>query len=470
MNGGFDFGILILGLGALAFLAGLGAWIREILNKPDGISPTDTRLDPPKPARAYATTTGSTPPEVTTTQLTSTFLTDPAELPLLPPQEEPTDQAEEQVDNEFVAIAQTVGTNETYTESAQEQLEEDVPLTDAETTGVSHAPAVEEFELKAETVEADNTYAESLQEQVEADEPPASTGTPQEPEEPGDNLFLTCSGNAIWTSPENDKDNSAINRAIFRNNFNSLIFSFTGFSSHKWPLEILFNRETEKRYTGTAKYENISVHCTITFQALHGRNLEFDGWWQVDRRDNSKYLKYRFSGILEPRGQIPLPRAGPIVRPLAPRAVPAPEPVVSQRISIPERRFSLAHGIFDGKPFIEILENGSPWGDTHRNAKRHFSFGRRKARMILLAEGQIREFVDSGGEAPKSSPMRVQGGSLLDDSVIITREDSFTIGATHIPLPHIKLTHKEESIGFGLSKADALLTLWPQIDKWGKMN
>jgi hypothetical protein len=31
MNGGFDFGILILGLGALAFLVGLGAWIWEFL-------------------------------------------------------------------------------------------------------------------------------------------------------------------------------------------------------------------------------------------------------------------------------------------------------------------------------------------------------------------------------------------------------------------------------------------------------
>ena len=88
--------------------------------------------------------------------------------------------------------------------------------------------------------------------------------------------------------------------------------------------------------------------------------------------------------------------------------------------------------------------------------------------MILLAERQIREFVDSGGEAPKSSPMREQGGLLLDDSVVITREDSFTIGATRIPLPHIKLTHRNESIGFGLSKADALMTLWPQIEQWAK--
>ncbi|NBT48757.1 MAG: hypothetical protein EBT07_13235 [Actinobacteria bacterium] len=467
MNGGFDFGILILGLGALAFLAGLGAWIREILNKPDDASPTDTRLDPPKPARAYATTTGSTPPEVTTTQLTSTFLTDPAELPVPHSQEESSHQLEEQVVDEFKVKAETVETNGIYTESLHEQVEADELLTEAETTGESHAPAVEEFELKAETVEADKTYAESLQEQVDADEPPASAGAPQEP---ADDLFLTCSGNAIWTSPENDKDNSAINRAIFRNNFNSLIFAFNGFSSHKWPLEISFNRETEKRYTGTAKYENISVHCTITFQALHGRNLEFDGWWQADRRDNNKYMKYRFSGILEPRGQIPLPPAGPIVRPLAPRAIPAPESLVPRQISIPERRFSLGYGIFNGNPFIEILENERPWGETHRNAKKHFSFGRRKAKMIILAEKQIREFVASDGEGTSSSSARVQGGSLLDDTVVITIEDSFTIGSTRLPFPHIKLTHKEESIGFGLSKADALLTLWPQIDKWGKMN
>ena len=31
MNGGFDFGILILGLGALAFLAGLGTWFWEFM-------------------------------------------------------------------------------------------------------------------------------------------------------------------------------------------------------------------------------------------------------------------------------------------------------------------------------------------------------------------------------------------------------------------------------------------------------
>jgi hypothetical protein len=145
MSDGLDFGVLILGLGALALLAGLGAWIREILNKPDDVSPTDTRLDPPKPARAYATMNGSTQPEVSTTQLISTFITDSAEVPLLPPQEEPTDQAEEQVDDEFVAIAQSVGTNETLTEPSQQQVESHEPLApearhaEAEQEALSHS-------------------------------------------------------------------------------------------------------------------------------------------------------------------------------------------------------------------------------------------------------------------------------------------------------------------------------------------
>ena len=145
MNGGFDFGILILGLGTLAFVVGLGAWIWEILNKPGDISPTDSSLDPTKPARAIATTTGSTPPEVSTTQLTSTFMKAPAELPVLHPQEEPTEQAEEQVEDGFVVIADTVERNETFTEPSQQQVESHEPLApearhaEAEHEALSHS-------------------------------------------------------------------------------------------------------------------------------------------------------------------------------------------------------------------------------------------------------------------------------------------------------------------------------------------
>jgi hypothetical protein len=90
--------------------------------------------------------------------------------------------------------------------------------------------------------------------------------------------------------------------------------------------------------------------------------------------------------------------------------------------------------------------------------------------MILLAEKQIREFVTSDGEGPAMCPASVQGGSLLDGAVVIMKEDSFNIGTRRLPFPHIKLTHKEEGLGFGLSKADALLSLWPKIEEWAKQN
>ena len=54
------------------------------------------------------------------------------------------------------------------------------------------------------------------------------------------------------------------------------------------------------------------------------------------------------------------------------------------------------------------------------------------------------------------------------DKISLVAGADGTIGATRIPLPHIKLTHRNESIGFGLSKADALMTLWPQIEQWAK--
>jgi hypothetical protein len=203
-------------------------------------------------------------------------------------------------------------------------------------------------------------------------------------------------------------------------------------------------------------------------KALEGKNLDFDGWWQADRHDNTKYLKYRFSGVLQALRPIPPVPPGPIPG-VAIRPAAAPVEVPNARdISIPGRRFSLGTGQYRGKPFLEILENNQPWGETHRKAKRHFSFGRRKARMIVLAKDQIQAFVASGGEDPAGLPVTLASVPLLDGNIVIKKEESFCIGSLRFPYPHIKIAHKNESIGLGLSKADALLALWPSIDRWAK--
>ena len=410
--------LAIFGTAAVALLAGLGAWVWEILRGTQNSSAALLAEAPVTPSLSKKQTNDLPVPKIQTRPNISKFLLPPSAIPQ---------------------------------------------------PGI---PSITEFELGAETVENDETYAESLQDKVEVDEPPLPAESHEASPEPPNSTFLTCSGHAAWLSPEDDRDSSSISRAIFRNDYNSLIFAFKGFSSHSWPKEILFSRETESIYTGTAKYDQISVFCSISFPELKGKDLKFDGWWQVDRHDGGKYLKYRVSGSLKASRQIEPPAVKQPAGLPAPRvaAAPSPAPAVPHEISIPGRRFSLGYGRFRGKPFIEILENGRPWGDSHRKAKKHFSFGRRKARMILVAEKQIREFVAARGEGLLSTPAIITGAPLLDEAVTVNKQDSFRIGTVVLPYPHIKLVHKEESLGIGLSKADALLSLWPKIDEWAKRN
>jgi hypothetical protein len=446
MTGVFDFGLVILGLAAIALVAGLAAVVWEALNrtKASALGPKE-ELQKSIPPKTAPDPSFEPAPEGPLT--VSKFLT--------PPPKVPTDKP--------IAEPQKLPQTQSSPASSPE-----ISAPPAEPAPKPPSPHIEEIKLENKTVTEDHSYAESLQEQVEADEPSEAIEPEEQPEEAEDGLFLACTGNATWISAENDRDATSINRAIFRNGFNSLVFSFDRFAAHDWPLEITCFRETEKSYKGTARHRQISVHCVVNLRALQGSNLEFDGWWQIERHDGRRHLRYRVSGLLRASQQFPeLPAAPAPVAPQPP-VVPAAEPFVPLDISIPVRQFSLGYGEYRGNPFIEILENGRPWGETHRNAKKHFSFGRRKARMILLAEKQIREFVTSDGEGPATSPASVQGGTLLDGAVVIIKEDSFNIGTRRLPFPHIKLTHKEEGLGFGLSKADALLSLWPKIEEWAK--
>lgn len=437
----------IFGTAGLALIAGLGAWIWEMVSRSKGQPSSDSLLPSApglKPASELQTNEKQRPP------LDKSGSGIPASEILTPPPQPP-------------------AAPRPPPQQRSEEAPKKVPLKPKEP---AHEAAVQEVALKPEAVEADTTYEEALQDQVEADEPSTELEKPEAPATPEDESFFTCSGHANWTSPENDRDSSGITRAIFRNGFASLIFSFSGFSNHNWPREFKFSRETQKSFSGTARHQNISIHCIITFKALQGKNLEFDGWWQADRHDNTKYLKYRFSGILQASRQIPGAPLVPIPAvAIKPAAAPAPAGLADVRdISIPRRRFSIGIGQYRGKEFLEILENGRPWGETHRNAKRHFSFGRRKARMILLAKDQIQAFVASGGEDPANPPITVSSAPLLDGNMTVNKENSFKIGSLLFPYPHLKLTHQDESLAFGLSKADALLTLWPQIEQWARRN
>ena len=62
-------------------------------------------------------------------------------------------------------------------------------------------------------------------------------------------------------------------------------------------------------------------------------------------------------------------------------------------------RYTLRERKLGRNPVVEILCDGDPWGLSHPGQE-HFSFGLRKAFMILSAVELVAEFHQSQGEKP----------------------------------------------------------------------
>ena len=128
MNGGFDFGILILGLSAVALIAGSSPWIWEILSKPKGVSATKTKVDSYVPKSVALSVTESSNPEPDTSRLISELLPEEQETPASLLQEECAHQLEEELVDGFELKAKTARRSETFTDTVQEQMDSDQQL------------------------------------------------------------------------------------------------------------------------------------------------------------------------------------------------------------------------------------------------------------------------------------------------------------------------------------------------------
>lgn len=425
---GFDFGLVILGLAALAFVVGIGGWIVELVRKPSPFSETVTA-----PTRDLSRPLAPRPP-------TPAPLVSPkpmqAPLPCPTPESAPSDNppalpslpapvsAPETATVDSKAIEETITSDEDFKESLEERVEAEIP---------TETPEV-----------ADAVLA------------PPDAGPAEEPD------FLPCTGHAVWSSPESGTTQAQLQRAIFRDRFNTLVLCFPPFARHAWPQEIYLHRETGDTYVGLKNTERVSVHCSVTL--TQGEEIRFAGHWQVDRHDNARFLQFQFSGSL-----IPAPGEGqPAIPPLAisglPAPVPAPVSVVAKRI-IPARTFSLRFWKYRGHSIAEILVNGNPWGQSHRGSRQRFAFGKKKARMVVAAGSHIRTFVESRGEQPVTPPAPRFESRV--GPVWIARQDSFVVSGRRIPRPHLRLyLDTADSFGFGLAKAEALAALLPEIERW----
>jgi|688.fasta_scaffold412933_1 hypothetical protein len=125
---------------------------------------------------------------------------------------------------------------------------------------------------------------------------------------------------------------------------------------------------------------------------------------------------------------------------------------------------------FNREPIFEVLRDKEPWNDDLPiGAKLHFSFGVRKARAILHAESVIRSYVDSKGAEPRINT-EVNLGYVPNTRISelkISKFDSFDNAQGHrVDRSYLKLDMGEDSLAFGYTKAEALLTLRDDIGRF----
>jgi hypothetical protein len=115
---------------------------------------------------------------------------------------------------------------------------------------------------------------------------------------------------------------------------------------------------------------------------------------------------------------------------------------------------------------MELLRNGEAWGEDLPFGNPHFRFGKTKAQLILATWDVIGEYVGSVGAKPPL--FQAQERYVPDTSFVtakVVKQGEFINRAGILVEKHyLQLNYGEKVWGFGLSKAQALLSYRKEIE------
>ena len=119
---------------------------------------------------------------------------------------------------------------------------------------------------------------------------------------------------------------------------------------------------------------------------------------------------------------------------------------------------------------LEILADGKIWGDVFAiTGKQHFSFGIRKAKMILGAMDIIEKFIESNGREPLSDSTIKIENEKHGEPLHCLKENGFDYYDKTIEKPYLvleSLNNLTSKISFGIEKAKAIVDLEEQIKEF----
>lgn len=119
---------------------------------------------------------------------------------------------------------------------------------------------------------------------------------------------------------------------------------------------------------------------------------------------------------------------------------------------------------YKGNPVIEILDDGEPFG-ADLPTKEHFSFGVRKAQMVVAFMDEIARFARSDGAEP-SITREIERDVRGVGSCTCVKETEFEVHGDTIERPYLELSAGSRTIGFGVTKAEALLDVEEDLERF----
>lgn len=125
--------------------------------------------------------------------------------------------------------------------------------------------------------------------------------------------------------------------------------------------------------------------------------------------------------------------------------------------------YSFEETTYEGHPILILLKDRNPVFGGLR-------FGIKKAKMIINTMAQIEIFFNSNGaNPPKDSKIYINQGKY-DMPCYCIKRINFRINDSIIEKSFLQIHNNGTSIGFGLIKAEGLITLKDQIEDFIRKN
>jgi hypothetical protein len=126
--------------------------------------------------------------------------------------------------------------------------------------------------------------------------------------------------------------------------------------------------------------------------------------------------------------------------------------------------FSTEISSYRGKPVLVVLCNGQPWGETSPTDP-DFQFGKNKARMILAIRDLLDQFNRTEGQNADQIRQVIPNIPGLTQPLTVQGFAAFEAPNGHfIQQPYLQLKAGRTRLGLGVTKAQALLYVWKDIE------